>query len=114
MPPDAASSAGRGASAFLLVRGVGCVATTSLLITQGIFRGLGDTVAPMWASVLANGVNLVLDPVFIFVLGWGVAGAALATVAGHVVSVLWLLRKLALRLRLRLAPSDALRCSVSM
>ena len=36
--------------------------------------------------------NIVLDPIFIFVLGLGVAGAAIATVISQVVSCLWVFR----------------------
>lgn len=50
------------------------------------FQGRGDTRTPMVASVLANVLNVALDPVLIFGLGpvpaLGVHGAAWATVAG--------------------------------
>jgi MATE family multidrug resistance protein len=55
-----------------------------LWTTEGWFHGRGDTRTPMVASLLGNGVNLVLDPLLIF--GWGpfpalgVEGAAWATV----------------------------------
>lgn len=39
----------------------------------------------LWLSVAAGGTNMVLDYLFIAVLGWGVAGAAWATVAGYMV-----------------------------
>ena len=43
-------------------------------------------------SVLIGAVlNIVLDPIFIFVLGMGVRGAALATVLSQAVSALWVL-----------------------
>lgn len=41
-------------------------------------RGLGDTRTPFYATVLANLLNVALEPLFIFALGWGVRGAALA------------------------------------
>jgi MATE family multidrug resistance protein len=47
------------------------------------FQGRGDTRTPMRATLLANGLNILLDPVFIFGLGpvpaMGVEGAALST-----------------------------------
>lgn len=51
---------------------------------EGWFQGQGDTRTPMVATLLANGVNLVLDPLLMFgglgLPGLGVTGAALATV----------------------------------
>ena len=44
-------------------------------------------------SVLIGAVcNLILDPVFIFVLNMGVSGAAIATVISQAISALWVLR----------------------
>ena len=51
---------------------------------QGVFRGLGDTKSPLWATIICNGVNVVLDAVFIMYFGWGVTGAAWATIIGQV------------------------------
>jgi len=48
-----------------------------------VFRGLGDTKSPLWATLICNGVNVVLDAVFIMYFGWGVRGAAWATIIGQ-------------------------------
>ena len=66
------------------------------------------------ASTLAGAVaNVILDPIAIFVLGWGVKGAAIATVAGQVITAalsLWYLcRMKAVRLD---RPSFSLRPSL--
>jgi MATE family multidrug resistance protein len=53
--------------------------------------GLGDSRSPMVASIVANGLNVALDYVFIFPLGMGVAGAALATVIAQVTEAVMLL-----------------------
>ena len=45
----------------------------------------------MLTTVIGAGINIVLDPIFIFVLDMGVAGAALATVLSQTVSALWIL-----------------------
>ena len=58
----------------------------SFLIAQG-FSGLG-----MATVVLGAVMNIVLDPVFIFVFGMGVSGAALATILSQAVSAAWVLR----------------------
>ncbi len=61
----------------------------------GYFQGQGDTRLPMRATILANGVNLALDPLFIFGAGpipdMGIAGASLATVLGCAAGAVFLL-----------------------
>lgn len=56
-----------------------------LLITagHGIFRGWHDTRTPLRVTLALNVVNLVLDPLLIFGFGWGIAGAAVATVVAQ-------------------------------
>ena len=88
---------------FLGVRAAGAAVTSAMLVSQGVFRGLGDTVTPLRATVAANVVNLALDPLLVFGAGLGVAGAALATVVGQGVALAWMLRRLLRRLRLRAA-----------
>ncbi len=44
-----------------------------------ILRGLGDSITPLYFLILATVLNIGLDLLFIVVLGWGVAGAAWAT-----------------------------------
>jgi len=56
-----------------------------LLVTagHGAFRGYGDARTPLYVTLALNLVNLVLDPILIFGLGMGIAGAAWATVAAQ-------------------------------
>ena len=46
----------------------------------------------MLTTVIGAVINIVLDPVFIFVLNMGVAGAAIATVLSQAVSAVWILK----------------------
>lgn len=46
----------------------------------------GDTVRPMLLNVLGVSVNLLLDPLFLIVFKWGIAGAALATLLAKIPS----------------------------
>lgn len=46
----------------------------------------------MLTTVIGALINIVLDPIFIFVLHMGVRGAALATVLSQAVSAVWILR----------------------
>ena len=69
------------------------------ITTQGFAR------ISMLTTVIGAVINIVLDPIFIFALDMGVAGAATATVLSQAVSALWILRflsgkKTVLRLRL--------------
>ena len=48
-------------------------------------RAVGDARRSMWATVLGSLVNAVLDPLFIFTFGWGLEGAALASVCARLV-----------------------------
>ena len=53
---------------------------------RSILLGEGNSRTPVIIMVVATGLNILLDPVFIFVLGWGVPGAAWATVAAVMTS----------------------------
>ena len=62
-----------------------CAGPAVLLITagHGAFRGYQDTRTPMIVTIAFNAVNAALDPLLIFGLGWGLAGAATATVVAQ-------------------------------
>jgi len=45
----------------------------------GAFQGFQNTRTPLWITLGLSAVNLVLDPLLIFGAGWGLAGAAWAT-----------------------------------
>ena len=50
-----------------------------------LIRALGDSRTPTYLLAFGLTVNIILEPVFILGLGWGVPGAALATVASQVI-----------------------------
>lgn len=71
------------------------ICTSGLIFTAGynmvsaVLRGMGDSKRPFWFIVIASVVNLVLDILFTGIWGWGVAGAAWATIIGQAVSFLF-------------------------
>ena len=54
---------------------------------NSMLRSIGHPRISMYATILAVALNVVLDPIFIFVLDMGVRGAALATMISQLVSV---------------------------
>ena len=65
-------------------------------ILSGILRGMGDSVWPLIFLLVATAINIVLDIVFVAVLGLEVAGVALATIIAQIVSAALCLVKLAI------------------
>jgi len=63
-------------------------------IATGILQAVGDSRRPLYYLIVASFVNVVLDLLFIAVLDWGVASAALATVISQAVSAVLCLRRL--------------------
>jgi len=51
-----------------------------------ILRAVGDSKTPLKAMMIASAVNIALDLLAVFVLNWGIAGAAIATVIAQIFS----------------------------
>jgi putative MATE family efflux protein len=69
-------------------------------------RAQGFPAITMISMFIGAGMNIVLDPLFIFVFHWGVEGAAWATIISQCASAIWILsfnvgKKAVIRLRLR-------------
>ncbi len=57
------------------------------ITSERILQGTGDTFHPMIIQLSGAITNIILDPIFIFSFGLGIAGAAYATVIGQMVSM---------------------------
>lgn len=75
-----------GAYQYLLVTFIGIPFTFFYNLLSSIIRALGDSKTPFWFLLLSTVLNIFLDLFFILMLGWGVAGAAIATVFSQGIS----------------------------
>ncbi len=68
---------------YLRIRALAAPAVLLITAAHGIYRGFQDTRTPFVISLWLNLLNIVLDALLIFGLGWGLAGAAWATAAAQ-------------------------------
>ncbi|MBQ8474355.1 MAG: MATE family efflux transporter [Clostridia bacterium] len=74
---------------YLVICAAGLVFTAGYNMVSAVLRGMGDSKRPLVFIGIASGINLVLDIIFTGILGWGVAGAAWATIIGQAVSFMF-------------------------
>ena len=97
------------ASEYLTVYAIGTVFVQLTLGMNAFITAQGFTRVSMLSVILGATLNLVLDPIFIYGLGMGVRGAALATVLSQAASAAWVLSfLLGRRSILRLRPKNFL------
>lgn len=77
------------ATQYLYICGGGLVLTAGYNMVSAVLRGMGDSKRPFLFIAIASAVNLILDLLFTGLLGWGVAGAAWATIIGQTVAVIY-------------------------
>ena len=70
----------------------GNIITHVYLGLNAILRSSGHPQKAMYATIATVILNSILDPIFIFVLDWGIRGAAIATIIAQVVALLWQLK----------------------
>ena len=74
---------------YMIICGGGLIFTAGYNMVSAVLRGMGDSRRPFLFIAIASFTNLVLDILFTGMLGWGVAGAAWATIIGQAVSFLF-------------------------
>ncbi len=80
------------AVSYLRIRAIATPAVLIVTTGHGAFRGYQDTRTPLLVALGVNLINVVLDPLLIFGAGWGVEGAAIATVIAQYVGAIWFVR----------------------
>ncbi len=85
IPPESVSMS----DDYLVICGLGMIFTAGYNMISAILRGMGDSKRPLLFIAIASVVNLVLDILFTGIWGWGVAGAAWATIIGQAVSFIF-------------------------
>lgn len=69
------------------IRALAAPAVLLIMVSEGVFRGHANTRAPAVAALSAAAANVVVDPVFMFALSMGIAGAAGATAVAQYLAV---------------------------
>lgn len=84
---DASAEVETLAQEYFFVRIWGAPATLMNFALLGWFIGCQNTKAALWHQLSLNGVNIVLDLIFVIGFGWGVAGVAAATAIADVIAL---------------------------
>ena len=77
------------AKEYMIICGAGLVFTAGYNMVSAVLRGMGDAKSPLLFIAIASVINLLLDFIFTGLFGWGVAGAAYATIIGQAASFLF-------------------------
>ena len=75
---------------FITIYLIGTVFVQLTLGLNNFISAQGKTTVAMVSVLIGTGISILLDPVFIFVFGWGVRGAAAANVLAQLVSTIWI------------------------
>lgn len=68
---------------------LGNAVTHLYLGLNAVLRSSGHPQKAMYATIATVVINTILDPVFIYGFGWGIRGAAIATVVAQMISLMW-------------------------
>ena len=77
---------------YMTVILLGNVVTHMYLGLNSVLRASGHPRKSMYATILTVTINAILDPLFIFGFGWGIRGAAIATVLAQILALVWQFR----------------------
>lgn len=80
------------AEQYVTIYLIGTIFVQLALGLNTYISGQGNAKIAMFSVLIGAVINIVLDPIFIFVFGMGVRGAALATILSQAVSAVWVVR----------------------
>ena len=81
-------------ASYLTILFLGFAGTGFYNILGGVLRGLGDSISALIYLLVATGLNIGLDILFVAKFNMGVSGVALATIIAQIVSAILTMRKL--------------------
>ena len=82
------------ARAFMEIILYGNIITHLYFGINAALRASGHPKQAMYATILTVCMNALLAPLFIYVLGWGIRGAAVATILSQLITLLWQIKLL--------------------
>ena len=77
---------------FMVIISLGNVITHMYFGLNAMLRATGNPQKSMYATIFSVIINVILAPTFIFGFGWGIRGAALATVMAQTSMLIWQIR----------------------
>ncbi len=77
------------AKSYLTIISIGSLFIIAANSSSNLLRGEGAANASMVGHLIGTFANIILDPIFILVFGWGVAGAAAATVLANALACIY-------------------------
>lgn len=74
---------------YLRIMYLGIPIVMAYNLLASVLRALGDGKTPLHAMIVAAVTNIILDILFVLAFGWGIAGAAIATLIAQLISGLF-------------------------
>lgn len=79
---------------YISVIFLGVIFFSFAMSSNNLIRAEGNAKAAMFSMIIGTGLNIVLDPIFIFIFDLGIRGAALATIISQFASFIFIIRYL--------------------
>lgn len=74
---------------YMVVILLGNIITHLYMGLNALLRAIGHPKKSMYTTIISVVINIILTPLFIYGFGWGIRGAALATVIAQILMLLW-------------------------
>lgn len=77
---------------YMVIILLGNIITHMYLGLNAVMRSAGMPKKAMYATIFTVIINAILDPLFIYVLDWGIKGAAIATIIAQTLALGWIVK----------------------